>query len=106
MIVAISRHDNNTSFSFCASWCNILIFNLLSGHEQQVSCFLAREDQALTCKIAGNSSLIEALIKNRHEFCRQHNSDIGDGINVSSMILCVGIAFHIWIILQDVTLWH
>ena len=36
---------------------------------------------------------------------RQHNSDVGDGLNVSRMNLRVGTPYHIYVVLQDAPLW-
>ena len=74
---------------------------MLSGHEQGVPCFLARSEQNLSFQIVGNVVLIEAFVEHHPKNLKQNKSSIGDGINVSIMNLRIGLAYHVWDVLQD-----
>ena len=94
-VIASTLHDNKKAFSYCASWYNFLIFNLLCGHEQGAPHFLAREEQPLSFKIVGSVVSIEAFVEHYPEFLRQQRSSIGNGLNVSIMNFLVGLAYYV-----------
>ena len=55
--------------------------------------------------IVGNDVLLRAFVEHYDRFQEEYNSEDGDGLNVSSMILSVGLAYDVWIVLQDAPLW-
>ena len=56
-------------------------------------------------KIAGNEVLLIAFVEHYAKFEQEHKSDDGNGLNVSIMLLSVGLACNIWIVLQDTPFW-
>ena len=56
--------------------------------------------------MVGNVVLMAALVEHYPELLRNHNIEVGDGLNVSSMKLRVGITYHICIVLQYEPFWY
>ena len=104
-IKGVSRHESAKSFSTCLSWHNFGIFKSLSGYLPGVPCCNPREEQKLPVKVVGNHMLLKAFVDHYNRFLEEHNSDDGDGLNVSSMLLTVGLAYDAWTLLQDAPLW-
>ena len=105
-IKGVSRHDNSAkAFSRYQSWYNFSIFKSLSGYQHGVPYFNPREEQSLPVAIVGNNVLLGAFVNHYDRFQEEHSSEDGDGLNVSSMILSVCLAYDVWIVLQDAPLW-
>ena len=93
-IEAISRHYVKKLFSRCTSCYNFGMFKILNVHAQGISYSLASEEHTLPCKVIVNIVLIKAFAEYYSEFLEKFNIDVGDGINVSNMILRVGLVCH------------
>ena len=105
-IKGVSRHENSAkAFSRYQSWYNFNIFKSLSGHQHGVPYFNPREEQSLPVSIVGNDVLLRAFVNHYDRFQEEFRSEDGDGLNVSSMILSVCLAYDVWIVLQDAPLW-
>jgi len=104
-IKGVSRHESAKSFSTYLSWYNFGIFKSLAGYPSGVPYYNPREEQKLPVKVVGNHMLLKAFVDHYDRFLEEHNSDDGDGLNVSSMLLTVGLAYDVWILLQDAPLW-
>ena len=87
------------AFSRCQSWHNFSTFKALSGCQLGVPCFNVREEQQCPAPIVGNDILITAFVAHYDRFKKEHNSENGDSLNVSIMILSVGLAYAVWIVL-------
>ena len=105
-IKGVSMHENSAkAFSRHQHWCNFSIFKALAGCQPRVSCFNVREEQQFPVPIVGNDVLITSFVAHYDRFKKEHNSENSDGLKVSSMLLSVGLAYDVWIVLQDATLW-
>ena len=50
-------------------------------------------------KIVGNEVFLRAVVAHHNKFKEEYKSDDGDGLNVSSMLLAVGLVHDVWIVL-------
>ena len=104
-IKGVSTHENSKDFSRYQSWHNFSTFKVLVGYQPEVPCFNAREERKLPVIIVGNEVLLRFCVVHCDDFRQEHNSDVGDSLNVSSMILAVGLECDVWIVLQDTPSW-